>query len=279
MPVGGTLLKTLSVLFVCLLLIPLTACTGRRGQSLDDLPTRASFDTLQDAATADFLTENAPPPGFRESVAFPQIDANLEALPGWHYTVTLQFDGVFARTPREAQASAQADVWFNQLGSARRVVVETVGELLGVDENLVYEAVRLGPDAFLVRDGVCLSNAGADAETAADLRAGALVGGVEQATPTGRRAVINGAEVWEYRFDTADLNLPAIRIEDDGRIAATGELWVAPEHNAVVRFYVNLDVENAYIFDRQLPVSGQVIQRYDLYDIGTAANISVPFGC
>lgn len=269
-------MKILYLLCVCLLLTALTACSGRRGLTLEDLPTQATFSEL---ATADFLTQNAPPPGFRESVSFPRIDDNLDSLPGWHYTVTLEFDGVFARTPREAQASAQADVWYNQLGSARRVVVETVGELLGVEENLIYEAVRLGPDAFLVRDGICLSNAGADAETAADLRAGALVGGVERAVPTGRRAVINGAEVWEYRFDTADLRLPSIRIDDNGRINATGELWVAPEHNAVVRFYVNLEVENAYIFDRQLPVSGQVIQRYDVFDIGTAANITVPFGC
>ena len=48
---------------------------------------------------------------------------------------------------------------------------------------------------------------------------------------------------------------------------------------AVVRFYVNLDVENAFIFDRQLPVTGQVILRYDLYDIGVVPNITVPFGC
>jgi hypothetical protein len=58
-----------------------------------------------------------------------------------------------------------------------------------------------------------------------------------------------------------------------------GEIWVAPEHNVVVRFYVTLNVQNAIVFDRQLPVTGQVIIRYDLFDIGVVPNISIPFGC
>jgi hypothetical protein len=93
------------------------------------------------------------------------------------------------------------------------------------------------------------------------------------------RATLNGEEAWQYRFESADLVLPSIRLDVDGTLAANGEMWVAPEHNAVVRFYVNLDVENAFIFDRQLPVSGQVILRYDLYDIGVAPSLTVPFGC
>ncbi|MBZ0300114.1 MAG: hypothetical protein K8J31_10250, partial [Anaerolineae bacterium] len=92
-------------------------------------------------------------------------------------------------------------------------------------------------------------------------------------------ATLNSQEAWQYQFATEDLNLPAIRLDDDGTLNATGELWVAPESNVVVRFYVNLDVENAFIFDRQLPVTGQVILRYDLYDIGDVPNITIPFGC
>jgi len=38
-------------------------------------------------------------------------------------------------------------------------------------------------------------------------------------------------------------------------------------------------VEKAIIFDRQVPVSGQVIVRYDLLNIGDVPNITVPFGC
>jgi hypothetical protein len=257
-----------------LLILVLAACSGQRGQQLSDIPTLASPN---ESATAQFMTENAPPPGYRESIQFPEIDSTLPNLDGWRYVVTLEFNGIFARTPRETSATARAEVWFNQLASSRRVMVETSGELIGQEEDNTFEAVRLGPDAFLVRDNTC--NTGADAETAADLRAGLLVGGVRNATPTGIRATLNGEEAWQYRFVTEDLNLPSIRLDDDGTLSASGEIWVAPEHDTVVRFYVNLDVENAFIFDRQLPVSGQVIVRYDLYDIDIVPNITIPFGC
>jgi hypothetical protein len=268
-------LTGLQRLLMLLVIVGLTACSGRRGQQLADIPTLAADPA--EAATAQYMTENAPPPGFRQEVSFPDIDAQLIGLPGWRYVVTLEFNGIFARTPRETSATARAEIWYNQLGSSRRVLVETSGELIGQEENNQFEAVRLGPDAFLVRDNTC--NTGADAETAADLRAGLLVGGVNRATPTGLRATLNGEEAWQYRFAADDLNLPSIRLDDTGTLAATGEIWVAPEHNAVVRFYVNLDVENAFIFDRQLPVTGQVILRYDLYDIGDAPNLTIPFGC
>jgi hypothetical protein len=263
-------------LFLCLaVLCLLTACNGRRGQTIDLIPTPAEIDPL---ATAIYLTENAPPPGYRDSISFPQVDAGLNALDGWRYQVQLEFDGVFARTPRETTANATAEIWYKQVGSARRVVVSTSGELIGREDN-AFEAVRLGPSAFLVRDNTCSQDT-TDAITAADLRAGTLVGGVNHATPTGRRAIINGQEAWQYAFTTADLNLPSIRLSNEGSMAATGgEIWIAPAHNAVIRFYVNLTVDNAIIFDRQLPVSGSVILRYDLYDIGQPENITVPFGC
>jgi len=97
--------------------------------------------------------------------------------------------------------------------------------------------------------------------------------------------VINGATVWQYNFSSEALVVPSIRTVEGGYVVFdSGELWIAPNidgsgRGAVVRFYVNLTVENAIIFDRQLPVSGTVVLRYDLYDAGTAVNISVPFGC
>jgi hypothetical protein len=251
----------------------LAACN--RDQDIKDLPTPASIDG---AATAQYLTQNAPPPEYRGALSFPEVDAGLADLAGWRYQVQLEFNGVFARTPRETSANATAEVWFKQLGSARRVVVNTSGELLG-KENNAFEAVRLGPDAFMVRENTC-NKGGSDAETAADLRAGRLVGGVTHATPTGLRATVNGEDVWQYSFTTADLNLPSIHLAEDGAIESTGgELWVAPKRNAVIRFYVNLNLTNAIIFDRELPVSGTVILRYDLYDINNPTNITVPFGC
>ncbi|RMF82825.1 MAG: hypothetical protein D6737_00395 [Chloroflexi bacterium] len=241
------------------------------------LPTQ--IESVEALATSEFLRENAPPEGF-ETVAYPRIDETLNDLQGWRYLVTLEFNGTFSNTAQETTASARAEVWFNRTSAARRVVLETSGELIGREENEQYEAVRLGADAFLVRDDVCLSNATDDARLAADLRAGDLVGGVNHAVPTGQRATLNGEEAWEYRFEQVNVNMPAIRLADGGVMTIeSGELWVAPEHNVPVRFYINLDVENAIIFDRQSPVTGLVLLRYDLFDIGQQANINVPFGC
>ncbi len=268
-------MKRLISLLVLMLLV--TACTTQRGLQPADIPTRASLDGLSTAAP---LTENAPPAAFAGmQTGFTNVDNGLVDLPGWRYVVQLDFDGVFADTPREANASARAEVSFNQLGSARRVLVSTSGELLGQSEDTSFEAVRLGPDNFLVQNGAC-STASNAAETAAGLSAGTLMGGVTRAEPGGRRATINGEDVYLYTFAQADLLLPSIRIGDNGSVNMTGgELWISPTRKAVVRFYLNLDVTNVVIFDRQLPVSGQVRMRYDLYDVGSEFNITTPFGC
>lgn len=259
-----------------LLLIALAACG--RGQRPEDVPTLAS---AEEVATSIPLTQFAPPTPYHLPVtSFARVDNRLNELDGYRYVVQLEFTGVFARTPREANASARAEVWFNQVASARRVALTTSGELIGQTENNAYEAVRLGPDAFLVRDGLCLTGVGEAAGMAADLGAGSLVGGVSRAVPFGRRATINGEDSYYYAFEPSDLVLPALRAGDDGRITLqSGELWIAPARNAVTRFYLNLDVDNVVIFDRQLPVTGTVLIRYDLYDAGTAFNITVPFGC
>lgn len=253
----------------------LTACNSQRGQTLEDLPTPAAMDSL---ATAQFLTSVAPPVGFRESVSFSEIDLNLNQLAGGRYRVELLFDGVFASTPRQTNANAVADVWFNQIGSSRRVIVATRGEMLGREDN-AFEAVRLGPDSFLVQSGVCVTEV-EDAETAAALRAGTLVGGASLAFPAGQRAIVNGQDVWRYTFEQSSLNLPAIRVLDGGRVELVGgELWVNPAENVVTRFYVSLNVVNTIIFDRALPVDGLVTLRYDLYDVNVTTNLSIPNGC
>jgi hypothetical protein len=269
------LLSSFSFLLCAILL--LAACDRGTINDPSQLPTPIDPET---APTEFYLTQNAPPTGF-STVSFPQIDANTNLLSGWHADMRLEFDGAFSSVSRPTSAQTRAEVWFDQLGSARRVRIETTGELIGQEEDQTSEAVRLGPDAFLVRNGVCLTNAGADAASAADLSAGGLIGGVTNAEATARHEVVNGAEAWQYSFTIDDLVLPAIRPAEDGSIIMSdpGEIWVAPQYNAVVRFYVNLYVENAIIFDRQLAVTGQVIIRYDLVDIGVVPNISIPFGC
>lgn len=259
-------------------LLLLTACNSRRGMQPDDLPTPANLDAL---ATALPLTENAPPAPYTAGTDdFALIDNGLTELPGWRYVMQFQFDGTFADTGEPTQAVTTAEVSFNQIATARRIAFTTQGELIGQSEDAAYEAVRLGPDAFLVRDGVCLTNAGADADAAADLRAGELVGGVSLALPAGRQATINGEAVYAFRFEPDAFSLPAIRVQDGGAlIVDSSELWISPARRAVIRFYANLTVRDALLFDRDRPVSGTILLRYDLYDIGTEFNITVPFGC
>jgi hypothetical protein len=267
--------------FLLVLIVLLAACRERAIQDIEDIPTLA---TLEDLATVLPLTQNAPPAPFNADVTdFSRIDNNLTRLAGWRYVVTLEFDGVFARTPREIGGSARAEVWFNQLASARRITFATNGDLFGENGQLAYEAVRLGRDAFLIRDAACaqdLNGESGDAQTAADLGAGALIGGVARAYPAGRRATINGQDVYAYTFADADLSLPSITLGDGGvRRVVSYDFWIAPSAAAVIRFYVNLDVENVTLLDSQLPVSGQVIIRYDLHDVGSAYNITIPNGC
>lgn len=232
------------------------------------------------AATQAIQTENAPPVGYN-TLAIPRIDANLNQLLGWRYEMSLAFEGVFARTTREVQARTDATVWYNQIASARRVLADVENGLEDDFTPTQYEAVRLGPDAFLVRDETCLSNAGEDAQVAADLSAGTLLGGLNNATVTLEKAIINGEEVWRYDFSQADLVLPNVGLSgESARInAMRGELWFAPEHDVVIRYYLTLDIENGSVFQSALPVTGQVILRYDVFDIGVAPNLNVPYGC
>ncbi len=269
------------VLILLLLVLMLAACDQSPIQDIEDVPTIASIEDMQTALP---LTQNAPPPPYNLPVtAFTRIDNRLNELAGWRYVVTLEFSGVVARTPREVTASASAESWFNQLSRARRIVVSSSGDLFGETGGIDYEAVRLGDDAFLVQNGACSVNLGNEqgsAQAAADLGAGLLIGGVSRAVPAGRQATINGIQVYGYAFEPADLSLPAVRLSEGGTQTITGyDLWIAPSANAVIRFYVNLSVENVILLDSQLPVTGQVIIRYDLYDVGTPYNISVPFGC
>lgn len=286
--------RCLSLVTLGILLCSVLVACDREGQALEDLPT--PIVNLDDLATADFMTENAPPEGYRTSVVFERIDANLAGLSNWRYTVDLEFSGVFAGTSRPVDAETRAEVWYNNLGPERRVVVQGRGELFGqfsepapltdaeVDQSLTLEGVRLGGDTFLVRDGVCLGDAEGAAALVADLRAGDLIGGVDRVATVGINTTINNVRVWRYEFDQGDLILPQIAFAQGGGIRGMrGELWIAPEHNAVIRYYVTLDVENALILlntaEANLPVTGQIIIRYDVFDIGVNPNITQPFGC
>lgn len=263
---------------MCLFL--LVGCQARL--DIDDLPTPFNPDA---AATAQYLTENAPPPGHRSPIDLTDITLGTRLLSGWRYTMFIGFEGLFAGTPRTTTGRVSATVWFNQLATSRRVLLETQGDLLEHIEPIGYEGVRIGRDAFLVTDNACQTNATGAAETIADFTASSLIGGVRQAIPQSQPATINGQRVWRYEFAPESVIVPSIQLAEGGRVTlSSGELWFAPEHDVVIRYYVNLDVENAIVFgsvenENRLPVSGRVVIQYDLLDIGEVPNISIPFGC
>ncbi|MFW5748556.1 MAG: hypothetical protein ACOCYT_02960 [Chloroflexota bacterium] len=265
-----------------IMLAVLAGCS-ERGLTPDDLPTRVP--SVSAFATSEYLTAVAPPDGMRESVSFPNVDDNLVFLPNWRAEASFSFDGVFARTTRQVDVETSLTVWYNQLGNQRRVVIDGGGELFGDTETPRREAVRLGQDTFLLIDDACLGDADGDAATLADLRLGDIIGGVTFATPAGEQRVLHGRDVWRFSFDTANIQLPLLRLGDEGRITGMqSELWVArvePDQNVVIRYYVNLEVENVVLrlFDSSLPLTGQLNLRYDLYDIGINPNITQPFGC
>lgn len=253
-------------------------------QSDDQLPTLITTD-LNEFATQSVKTQNAPPPRFRNSISYPEIDKNLETLGGWRYIMSVNFDGVFAGTTRTTRALTRAEVWYNELGIQRRVVLEAEGEIFGRTERETLEGVRLGDDTYLVqnpgeRGATCAQTNDTPGAAIADFGAGDLIGGVRSAVPVGLKQLINSEEVYRYEFLEPDLILPNMQIAEGGRVLySNGELWFSAEHEAIVRFYLTVDVENAIVFDSQLPVTGTLIIQYDLYDIGTQPNISIPFGC
>ena len=257
----------------------LIGCTGR-GQTPADLPTRIpSVDALETAA---IQTQNAPPVPFNAGVNFPMVDDNLPLLTNWYYDATLRFTGVFANTSRPVEFEARLQVWFNQAGNQRRTVISGIGELFGEADGVVLEGVRLGQRTFIVREGVCLTDAQDElAPLVADLRAGDLLGGVNFASPGASSGVVNGETVWRFDVTPDQLVLPQVQLDGGRIITMSSELWVAPSRNAVVRYYANIDVENVLVrlFDSSLPLSGQLILRYDLKEVGVNPNITRPTGC
>jgi hypothetical protein len=255
------------------LIVALVACRPREAEVV--LPTVVDLDT---AATQAVLTREAPPPGFA-SVSFPRIDANLGDIPGWRSEFSLAFNGNFSRTSRSATALTEGVQRYNLLQNARRLTISFVNTLQTDADPVALEIVTLGEDPFLVRNGVCI-RAEDEARLAAQLSAGAVLGGLQQAAAAPQRAIINGQQAWRYSFTHEDLVLPGVTFGDDSRVTGlAGELWVAPALNAVVRYYLNLDVENVGLFESSLPVTGTLLLRYDLYREETPPNISVPFGC
>jgi len=244
----------------------------------EPIPTLITLDTFP---TAIFLTDNAPPPGFSVFNADP-IDVHLSDRQGWTYTVTGSFEGVFDDTGDQAEGIFEAQVWSNELGEARRVVLDVEGSAISPDDlGRRLEGVRISNDFYMVdTNGQCTAG-GEGAEIIADLSAGQLIGGVVNAVPTGHRQEIGGVPAWQYTFTLENIRLPAVHRNPSSTVDIQADLWVSPDYNAVLLFEVRADVKQVEILSGERSVTGTLYLRYelDVPQLDVLPNISVPHGC
>jgi len=241
-------------------------------------PTVASVSMGQ---TAVVLTQNAPPPGFEKSVSYPEIDNGLNELPSWHYTVELDFDGVFTGTSDPATGSIQAEVFSNELTGDRRVLLQASGAAFGLSADRNVEGVRISNDYYLVdANKVCTKiNEPGTSRQVADLAAGKLIGGVKKGLPMGQRRTDNKIDVWEYSFSPDDVVPPTLQLGTGGQInVVAGDLWVAPSAKGVWQYNVTFDADNIMLQGAR-PLTGKVRASYQLLDTGSQISIAIPYGC
>lgn len=244
-----------------------------------EIPTRVSIDQ-QAFQTAVVFTLNAPPSGF-ESVAFPEISDNLITTVYSSVDINVFFDGHYSDTQEPVEAGyMRVQIWNDELHVARHVRIEFLGDVFsGGSSNL--DVVRLSNDYYMVdTSGRCITDPATVSEIA-NLRPGQLIGGVEFAQPSGRKEVINGVQAWQYGFDPQFINPPAVELSNGTADLdfLTGELWVDPEHNVVVRYAVELNVHRAKLLFGDREVTGRLRYQYDVFDIGVQPQISLPRGC
>jgi len=274
-------------LSLCLLLA-LTACDQilPGDTAPEPIATLASFETLP---TALFLTANAPPPGFG-LVQFDPVDRTLADHPGWAYTLEGVFTGTADGSGDPVTGRLDVRVLANELGQARRVVLEVEGLAFLPDEALLsMEGVRISDDYFAVDvNGRCTADQGGavgSAATIADLDASQVIGGARDAAPTGHRAVIAGLDAWQYAFPPETLSIPAVHRLPASQVAAQADLWIAPAVNAVLRYTVTADVAGVYLLwadqAASSPVSGRLELTYelDVPALDQQPNITIPHGC
>lgn len=255
----------------------LAACNASGGSD-EPVPTKADLNTLP---THEYLTANAPPAGFGRVNVDP-IEVNLSGHEGWHYTITGQFEGTFDATGAPAAGTLSVDVWANEIGETRRVILEVTGAALSPDDaRRRLEGVRWSNDYYIVDTNGQCTVGGDGAEVIGNLAAGQLIGGVINAVPTGHRQEIGGYPAWQYTFAPNDARFPSVHRDANSRISLEADLWIAPDVNAVLRYEVRLMVAGVRLLSSDQAVSGTFYLRYDLdlNQLDQPPNISVPHGC
>jgi hypothetical protein len=240
------------------------------------MPTAASIEASE---TETYLTSVAPPPGF-EQVVFREIDKNLSDLPYYDYVVSLAFDGVHSDTQKAMQGVIRAEVYSNGLGGERRVVLEVSGEAFNVQDKRRIEGVRISNDYYLVdQNNTCGKVTDAASRGVADLSAGNLIGGINNASFTTNRKKIGEIDSRQYVFSPDDIVPPPMQFGEGGTVSvASGDLWVTPENKVVVEYSITLNIKNATIQGNG-PLTGQIRANYKLGSVGVPHNISIPNGC
>jgi hypothetical protein len=260
------------VIAALLLTASLSACQPERA-----VPTVASIESL---ATETFQTQEAPPANFQQA-QFEKIDTSLNVQPAWHAIVTLSFEGTYAETNDPTSGSIVANIYTNELSAEKRVLLEVKGEPFSASEDgSTIEGVRIGNDYYLVNQNkVCTVAADPANRRITELTPSSLIGGVRQAQFTYTRREINERRTWEYAFTPGNVIPPPLEIKPNGGLTiASGTLWVAAEIGLVAEYQITFNVTNVVIQGSK-PLTGTLRVKYELQEVGTLFNISIPFGC
>lgn len=273
-----------SVILLVILISSIAACTS---SPTDDQPLPTLFDPTRHP-TYQFLTEQAPPPGFGELNTLSAVDNTLRQQNGWTYTVTATFDGIYDVSGDPVTGSITLQVQGNEPSRRRRVLLSAEGGAFLPDEGVLeLEGVRFSNDYYMVDvTGACTSDQGGQMVGAAvaDLGASNLIGGVTFAIPSGQKQEIGGLQAWQYTFALENMTLPAIHRRTDSRVEVQADLWFAPAVNATLLYEVTANVARVHLLwadQTESTVSGTLYLRYelDIPALGELPNISVPNGC
>ncbi|MFP4321186.1 MAG: hypothetical protein ACLFTK_01900 [Anaerolineales bacterium] len=256
-----------------LVLVSLAACTDDASAPPVAVPTQAD-----PAAVRTQLATTPVPEGF-ETVAFDPIDYNRDQLPGYHFEITVSFEGQYTASGEDANAGLVMQVWENSVQRERRVVMSFTGDALSGGLQRV-EATRFENDFYLLdSNGICTQNSSAAREIAT-LQAAQIVGGVRLALPTGLSREINGQQSFQYAFGEDTLTLNIWQDESPSAVdVLSGELWVWPELNVAARFGVSINTHNERVLFGEQPITGNITYQYNLLNVEADQNITLPNGC